>query len=576
MPDIVRGRARYRRIVRFAARNLAITWWYEIFLPTVGLYRIAERTRAARLQKFARRFRVLAVDLGGLMIKLGQYLSSRLDVLPPAVTRELEDLQDEVPPVAFAAIRELAEAELGVPLERVFSEFDETPVASASLGQAYSARLSPLDGEVSGLDRVVVKVLRPGIREIVDIDVAALRKVGKWLSSVRLVSDRVDAPELVEEFAQTSREEIDYLGEASYSERFAENFADDPRVRVPAVVWERTTRQVLTLEDVTAIKITDAAALRAAGIDPNDVAPVFAEVMFDQFFLHGFFHADPHPGNVFVTPRDAADGGPAWTLTFIDFGMMGEIPATLRAVLRRFIIAAAARDGKAIVAAMNEAGVILPSADTRDIERVMAELFARFGGMGFAELREVDPREFRAFAEQFKDVILTLPFQLPQNFLLLMRAASLTSGVSSALNPQYNLWDSVEPYAKQLLQDEGANLVRDLAREAMDTAAVLWRLPKRIDGILTKVEDGTLPLSAPALESGVARLERTWRRVVSALLFGALVDRRRHRARRRGHVGNGVDGIVRVAFAPRAVREAHGSVGGQPGRGGTMGGEGGP
>jgi predicted unusual protein kinase regulating ubiquinone biosynthesis (AarF/ABC1/UbiB family) len=456
------------------------------------------------------------------MIKLGQYMSSRLDVLPAAVTRELEDLQDEVPPVPFAAIRSLAEAELGVPLERVYSEFDETPVAAASLGQAYRARLAELDAEVAGVEAVVVKVLRPGIGDIVEIDIEALQKVSQWLSRVRLVSNRVDAPALVEEFAQTSREEIDYLGEAANSERFARNFADNPRVRVPAVVWERTSRQVLTLEDVTAIKVTDTEALRAAGIDPAEVASVFAEVMFDQFFLHGFFHADPHPGNIFITPLHGLDGGPDWTMTFIDFGMMGEIPATLRATLRKFIIAAAARDGQALVASLDEAGVILPSADTTDIERVMAALFARFGGLGFAELREVDPKEFRAFAQQFGDVILTLPFQLPQNFLLVMRAGSLTSGVASALYPPYNIWESVEPYGERLLREESGNLVRDLAGEALEVAAIAWRTPKRVDALLTRIEDGTLPLSAPTLEKGVERLDRTGRRLVAAVIFGSL------------------------------------------------------
>ncbi|MGO3886970.1 MAG: ABC1 kinase family protein, partial [Mycetocola sp.] len=303
------AQARYRRILRFASRHLAVTWWYELFLPRLGLARLAERTRAARMRRFARSFYVLAGDLGGLMIKVGQFMSSRLDVLPPEITAELEGLQDEVAPVPFAQISAVAESELGMPLERVFVHVDEEPVAAASLGQAHRARLARADAEDTGLSAVVIKVQRPGIDAIVDVDLAALRRVGGWLSRVRLVSDRVDMPALVEEFAHTSREEIDYLQEAANSERFAEAFADDPRVRVPAVVWERSTRRVLTLEDVTAIKITDSDGLRAAGIDPAAVAPVFASVMFEQLFTTGFFHADPHPGNIFVTPIPRAERG---------------------------------------------------------------------------------------------------------------------------------------------------------------------------------------------------------------------------------------------------------------------------
>jgi predicted unusual protein kinase regulating ubiquinone biosynthesis (AarF/ABC1/UbiB family) len=531
----VTGRRRYRRILRFALRQFVSAWWYEVVLPVIGLRRVAERTRARRLHSFARKFRLLAVDLGGLMIKLGQYLSSRLDVLPPEFTKELEGLQDEVPAAPFDAIRALAEAELGTPLEHVYSEFDPTPVAAASLGQAYRARLGSHDAEAAGYADVIVKVQRPGIEEIVAVDIAALRRVAAWLDRVRLVNRRADAPALMAQFSRTCLEEIDYLHEALNAERFAADFADNPRVRVPAVVWERTTRRVLTLEDVTAIKITDVAALEATGIDPDSVAREFAKVMFDQLFLHGFFHADPHPGNLFVAPMpgpvegtrpgggEAGGPGGDWHLTFIDFGMMGEVPPVLRANLRQLIIAIAARDGRGMVQALKAAGVLLPTADTTELEHVVAQVFARFGGMGFAELRELDPREFRDFAAEFSDVLYSMPFQLPDNFLLIVRAVSLTSGMCSTLNPAYNLWDSVEPYAQQLIRDEGGNLLKDVAKQAWDVAGIVWRLPGRIDDVLTRAEEGKLTVGSPKLERSVARAERTGRRLVAAVVFAGLL-----------------------------------------------------
>ncbi|PPG86619.1 ABC1 kinase family protein [Rathayibacter rathayi] len=514
-------RRRYRRILRFAAWHLAVTWFFDLLLPRVGLARVALRTRPGRMRRFARSFHVLAVDLGGLMIKVGQFMSSRLDVLPPEITRELEGLQDEVPPVAFPRIRALAEAELGLVLERAYAGVEESPVAAASLGQAHRARLSPADAADTGHSAAIMKVQRPGIDQIVEVDLAALRRVGGWLSHVRLVSDRVDAPALVEEFAVTSLEEIDYLQEAANSVRFAADFAGDARVAVPDVVWERTTRRVLTLEDVTAIKITDHAALLAAGIEPREVAPVFAAVMFDQLFTIGYFHADPHPGNVFVTPTPGAEL--PWRLTFIDFGMMGEVPPSTRAGLRRMLIAAASRDGKGLVDAARTVGVLLPSADSRELERALTQLFARFGGMGFAELREVDPREFRDFAVQFGDVVRALPFQLPENFLLVIRAMSLTSGVCSALDPAFNLWDSVEPYAQQLIREERGSVVQDIGTQAVDTLGLLWRLPRRLDELVTTLDDGELSVTVPAIERRLGRLERTVRRVISAVLFAALL-----------------------------------------------------
>ncbi len=523
IPGAGDSRARYRRILRFAGWNLAVTWWFEILLPRIGLARLAERSRSKRMRRFAQRFHVLAIDLGGLMIKVGQYMSSRLDVLPPEITAELEGLQDEVPPVDFPAIRALAEQELGMPLDMAFATVDETPIAAASLGQAHRATLTQQDAEDTGLSAVVLKVQRPGIDQIVAVDLAALRKVGGWLSRVRIVSRRVDMPSLVEEFAQTSLEEIDYLNEAANSERFAEDFAGDHRVEVPRIVWERSTRRILTLEDVTAIKITDAHALRAAGIDPAEVAPVFAEVMFDQLFTNGFFHADPHPGNIFVTPANDPEAERPWKLTFIDFGMMGHVPAGTRSGLRKLLIAAASRDGKGLVNGIQDVGVLLPSAETTELEQAMTQLFARFGGMGFAELKEVDPREFRDFAIQFGDVVRSLPFQLPENFLLILRAMSLVSGVCSALNPAFNLWDSVEPYASQLLRDERGNVAKDIGKQALEIAGIAWRLPKRMDALVTRIEDGTIAVNTPRLERRVARLERTARRIVSATLFGALL-----------------------------------------------------
>ncbi|WP_400994881.1 ABC1 kinase family protein [Agromyces sp. GXQ0307] len=537
MPDVGNTRARYRRILRFAARYIIQTWWFEIVLPRFGLARVAARGRAARLTRIAERFHVLAVDLGGLMIKVGQYLSSRLDVLPPEITRELAGLQDEVPPVPFDDIRRLAEVELGVPLERAYASFDPTPVAAASLGQAHRARLSPVDAADMGYDDAVVKVQRPGIEVIVDVDLAALRRVAGWLSRVNFVSKRVDLPALVEEFATTSLEEIDYVNEAQNAERFAASFAGDARVAAPEVVWERTTRRVLTLADVTAIKINDRAALIAAGIDPKAVAAQFATVMFDQLFRDGYFHADPHPGNIFVTPVGALSGetdaaasaspaasldAPAWQLTFIDFGMMGQVPDGLRQALQQLMIAVAARDGKRLVEAFRSVGFLLPTAETAELERAMTELFARFGGMGFAELAQVDERELRRFAIEFGEVMRTLPFQLPENFLLIIRAMSLTSGMCSSLDPEFNIWDAVEPYAAQLLRDERGNLVQALGREAVSVAGTAWRLPQRLDKVVDRIEQGRLVANSPRIEQRMTRLERTAGRIVSAVIFVGL------------------------------------------------------
>ncbi len=512
-------RGRYRRIMRFATRMLVQEWWFELVLPRLGLRGVAERGRPARLQTFARRFHDLAVDLGGLMIKVGQFMSSRLDVLPPEVTRELEGLQDEVAAESFDRIRAQAEAELGLPLEVAYASFDPVPIAAASLGQAHRARLSPAIAADVGFADVVVKVQRPGIAEIVAVDLAALRRVARMLSRIRFISSRVDAPALVEEFATTSRAEIDYLGEAGNAERFRADFADDERILAPEVVWDRTSLRVLTLADVTAIKISDVAALQAAGIAPDAVAQELARATFQQIFVAGFFHADPHPGNIFVTPGATPDG---WRLTFVDFGMMGQIDDRLRAGLRDFALAVVARDGTALVASLERLGVLLPSADTEELERAMAASFDRFGGMGVAELRAVDPRELEAFARQFGDTIRSLPFQLPENFLLLIRTISLVSGVTSALNPQFNMWDAVDPFARTVLRGSGGDVIA-VGQKALRYATTLARLPQRIDELATRIDRGQLAIRAPGVERRIAMIESVLGHLISAIVFAALL-----------------------------------------------------
>ncbi len=521
MPDAALDRARYRRIMRFAARQFVTMWWFEFLLPHIGLRKVADASRDRRLHSLARKFRLLAVDLGGLHIKLGQFLSSRLDVLPPEITHELEGLQDEVPAAPFDQIRALAEAELGLPLERVYAWVDEEPVAAASLGQAYRARLARDDAARAGYADVIIKVQRPGIADVVAVDLAALRRVGRWLARLRVVSSRVDMPGLVEEFARSSLEEIDYLHEAGNCERFRDMFADDDRVRVPEVVWERTSRQVLTLENVAAIKITDLDALRAAGIHPGKVAKEFAAIMMDQLFEHSFFHADPHPGNLFVTPTPGE--GQGWKLTFVDFGMMGTIPPSLRAGLRSLVLAVVSRDGHGMVEAMREAGVLLPGADDAELERAVSKAFSRFGGMSLAELQKVDVRDMRDFALEFGDVMVEMPFQMPEDYLLIIRAGSLTSGVCTALDPNFNVWDSVDPYAQRLLRGESVEWVRHFSHEAYDSVGAIWRMPRRIDAALGKVEDGSLAVTVPQMEKLMSRAEHTARRLVSGMMFAAML-----------------------------------------------------
>ena len=416
-------RARYRRTMTFFTRATFNFIFWEIFLSRLGFRKYSRRTRAGRLKRTAAQFRQLAISMGGVMIKVGQFLSSRLDVLPAEITEELAGLQDEVPAEEFASIRQLAEAELGARLEDVFASFDEVPIAAASLGQVHRARLSTDETESNNFRDVVVKIQRPQIEQLIKVDLKSLRNFGGWLEKYRPIRERVDIRALIEEFSSTTYEEIDYLREGKNAEIFNENFADHPGVHVPRVVWNHTTRRVLTLENVFAIKITDYDAISAAGLDRGEVAIRLLDTYLKQIFEDGFFHADPHPGNLFITPNsgEGEDSQKNWQLTFVDFGMVGRVPSNLREALREILISVGTRDATRMVHSFQILDVLLPGANLKLIERAMDKMFEVFWGKSMSDLRNIDYKEMHKFAFQFRELMYSMPFQLPNNLLLLGR-----------------------------------------------------------------------------------------------------------------------------------------------------------
>ena len=247
----------------------------------------------------ARRYRLLAIQMGGVLIKVGQFLSARVDVFPAEVTDELSGLQDEVPAEDFQHIRQLAERELGCSLEESFTEFEEIPLASASLGQVHRAVLNSEDflteeGNAT-IERVVVKVQRPDIEKIIEVDLSAIRIVTGWLRSYRPIRKRVDLPALMEEFSTILGQEIDYIHEGNNAERFLEIYRGTADIKIPRVIWAKTTKRVLTLEDVYAIKITDYKEIKEAGVDLNEVARRLFTSYMGQIFDEEYFHAIPTP-----------------------------------------------------------------------------------------------------------------------------------------------------------------------------------------------------------------------------------------------------------------------------------------
>jgi len=520
-------RGRYLRILTFFMGVIVRFIYWELILRKIGFRQLARRTRSERFRREAVRFRALALRMGGVMIKVGQFLSSRLDVLPPEITDTLADLQDEVPAESFEDIRRIAELELGARLTEKFDWFDENPLAAASLGQVHRARLKT--GEESDFINVVVKVQRPNIASIVDIDLSALKRVGNWLMYYRPVREHADVPALLREFSSTVYEEIDYQKEAGNAEMFFENFKDDKVVHVPRVVRSLSTLRVLTLEDVFAIKITDYDAITAAGIDRGEVARKLLDTYLEQIFEDGFFHADPHPGNLFVTPLPVKKGSKRksarWQLTFVDFGMVGHVPENLRTALRETVIAVGTRDAVRLIKSYKTLGFLLPGADTQALEQASAAVFDRFWGMSMSELRNVRPSEVVDIGHRVRDVMVETPFQVPNDLLMLVRTVAILSGMCTGLQPDFNLWEQLSPYASKLVEQEASSAfsLDNILKQLGDIVQVMIALPSQASRVLAQVEHGSLVVQTPQTTREIRTLGRSVDRLTGGVIFTALL-----------------------------------------------------
>lgn len=523
---------RYRRIVLFFGRILGGFIFWDIVLPRIGLRGWAENTRKNRIRKSAIAFRTLAIELGGVLIKVGQFLSTRVDVLPLEFTDELQGLQDEVPPVLFEEIREVAENEFGCPLDNKYSRFEREPLAAASLGQVHLAWVKPPTGSTDpsweSISSVVVKIQRPNIEKIIETDLAALRTVGNWLKRYPPIRKRANVPALIAEFSRILYEEVDYLAEGKNAETFANNFSSDMSVRVPRILWSHTTRRVLTLENVWAIKITDYKAIGAAGIDRSQVASRLLDAYLKQIFEDGFFHADPHPGNLFVYPLPEHPEKPAeiddiaWQLTFVDFGMVGRVPPNTKAGIREMLIGVGTQDTGRILKSFKMLDMLLPGADLTLLEKAEAQAFERFWGKSMTELTNISTDEIVDFTNEFRELLYTMPFQIPQDFIFLARAVGILSGMCTGLDPEFNVWEHLAPYARKLVAEEARSSPEFWIENLRGLVTALFSYPIRVQSALDRLERGDISVRILEITQSTRRLERALRQIAASLVFSAL------------------------------------------------------
>jgi Predicted unusual protein kinase len=434
-------------------RALIILWsflWFVLCLRWDQLWGHTDRNVGRRSVQL----RQLLTDLGPTFIKVGQALSTRPDLVRKDYLEELTQLQDQLPPFpseqAFARI----ESELGRPIAEIFAQISPEPVAAASLGQVYKAQLH------SG-EWVAVKVQRPHLQEQLSLDLYLIRWASTWLGPWLPLNLGSTLTAVVDEFGRRLFEEIDYLHEGRNCERFAEYFRDDPDVYVPRIFWAYSSRRVLTLEWIDGIKLTDVERIRAANLEVKQLVRIGVVAALKQLLEYGFFHADPHPGNLFAL----ADG----RLAYIDFGMMDQLTEEMKEYLVDALVHLVDRDYNALIDDFIHLGFLQPDVGRQELipalEKVLADVLTQ----------EVVNFNFKTATDQFSDLMYRYPFQVPSHFALVIRSLVTQEGVALSLYPQFRIVGVAYPYvAKRLLTDESPRIRQRLLQVLIKDGKFRW------------------------------------------------------------------------------------------------------
>lgn len=449
--------------------------------------------KADRRRRQAVWIRETMLDLGPTFIKVGQLFSTRADIFPLEYVEELSKLQDRVPAFSYQQVKEIIEADLGKPVHELYRTFDPIPLAAASLGQVHRAQL------YSGED-VVVKVQRPALKSLFEIDLSILKGIAQYFQNHPEWGPGRDWLGIYEECCRILWLEIDYLNEGRNADTFRRNFRAEDWVKVPRVFWRFASPRVLTLEYLPGIKISHYEALEAAGLDRKRLARLGAQAYLHQLLNDGFFHADPHPGNIAVS----TDG----SLVFYDFGMMGQVQPMTRQRLMGTFMGVAQRNADQVMNSLVELGALVEVEDMGPIRRSIQYILDNLMDRPFEE------QSVNAISDDLYAIAYDQPFRFPATFTFVMRAFSTLEGVGKGLDPDFNFMEAAKPFATQLMtsgnSSEANSLLGELSRQAAQVSTSALGLPRRIEDTLDKLERGDIRVRVRSIES-----DRMLRRVSS-------------------------------------------------------------
>lgn len=501
---------RYRQILtvlfKYGFGDLVVALKIEQYLE-IGLQMIS-RKRREKIETLSRAVRVRMVleELGPTFLKMGQILSTRPDILPVEFMQELSKLQDEVPPFPYSEVKATIQKELNKSVGQKFSSFDEQPLAAASIGQVHKAKMP--DGK-----NVVVKIQRPGIQRTIKVDLEIMMHLA-GLMELHLEGWDIQRPtRIVEEFARTLEKELDYTLEAAHMERFARQFEDEPAVYVPQVYREATTSRVLTMEHISGIKASDIDRLEKEGLDRSEIARQGLILIMKQIFVHGFFHADPHPGNIFVLPDNV--------ICYIDFGMMGRLDLETRERFADLIMSIVHRDEREATKVLLRLTLSEEEPNYPALQKDTAEFMDKHC---YRPLKDV---ELGALLHQLLEMATRHRLGVPPDLFLMIKALSTVEGLGRILDPDLDVIEQATPFIKhiQLNRIHPRRIAKDMASSGTDLFHLLKDIPGEVRTILKLARQGKVKIEFEhrGLEPMIAANDRISNRLSFAVVLASLV-----------------------------------------------------
>ncbi|MFZ5975091.1 MAG: 2-polyprenylphenol 6-hydroxylase [Bacillota bacterium] len=448
------------------------------------------------------RLRLSLEELGPTFVKLGQIISTRPDILPHDVIAELEKLQDAVPPFPFEDVKSLIESEFDDKLQNIFKEFNETPLAAASMAQVHLARLN------SGR-KVVVKVQRPGIERNIYLDLKVLADLASFIDNHTKFGKLYDFTKMVQEFESTLKNELDFRVEGENAETFKENFSKDKGIKVPDISWIHTTRRVLTMEYIEGIRLNDFPALDKAGLDRRVIARNLAVSIFNQILRDGFFHGDPHPGNIMVMPGNA--------IVFLDLGMVGKLNEERKAQFLKMLMGIAFKNSRLIIQAIVGLDAMTHHINIKKLEKEIDIMRDKYLSVPLNEIKVGE-----VFNEIF-NLAFSYNIVIPGEFTMLAKSLVTLEGLVEKLDPELNVLEISEPIARKLMFKTFSpeKIGKEVFGGVLDYGSLLREFPSFLLNFLRKMEDDEFTMQFKM--KGIERIEKRIDRIFTRLSFSIIL-----------------------------------------------------